>query len=176
MELTIEEPFSVRVETRAPRDAGDVPIDDAAADDLMDQLEEFNAVVSSGPGSWAVTITIFAVLAVVAADRAVAVIETWARKAGMPLWPIVLIEVIRQDVLAEKLERPSLPDLVSTPEAADILGVKPQRVHQLTVERDDFPEAAYELRTGKLWLRAAIEAFAKRKRQPGRPRKTTVAD
>jgi hypothetical protein len=30
----------------------------------------------------------------------------------------------------------------------------------------------YELRTGKLWLRDAIEVFARRDRKPGRPPKT----
>ena len=98
-------------------------------------------------------------------------IEALAVKAGMPAWPAVRVEAVRQDVLAEQLAHPSLPDLVSAPEAADILGVKPQRIHQLVTEHGDFPEPAYELRAGKLWLRAAIEAFAQRKRQPGRPRK-----
>jgi hypothetical protein len=55
-----------------------------------------------------------------------------------------------EDVLAERLERPPLPDLVSTPEAADILGVKPQRVHQLAIERDGFPERPAAPTTVKL--------------------------
>jgi hypothetical protein len=38
-----------------------------------------------------------------------------------------------------------------------------------------FPEPVYELRTGKLWLRAAIEAFASRQRKPGRPRGARTA-
>ena len=88
--------------------------------------------------------------------------------------PAVLVDAIRQDVLAEQLARPSLPDLGPAPEAADILGVRPQRLHQLVDERKDLPEPAYELRTGKLWLRAAIEAFGQRKRQPGRPRKAVA--
>lgn len=34
----------------------------------------------------------------------------------------------------------------------------------------------YELRTGKLWLREAIEAFGQRwERKPGRPRKAVAA-
>jgi hypothetical protein len=88
-----------------------------------------------------------------AAEEGTQIIEYRAAKSGLPSWPAVRIEAIRQDVLAEQLERPTLPDLVSAPEAADILGVRPQRLHQLADERKDFPEPAYELRAGKLWLR-----------------------
>jgi len=163
------EPFSVRVEVRAPHDAPDVLTDDAV-DELMDRLEEYDGIVSSGPRSWDATVTIDASNPHQAIDEGARIIEHWAAKSGMPSWPTVLVEAIRQDVLAEQLARPTLPDLVSAPEAADILGVRPQRLHQLADERKDFPEPAYELRAGKLWLRAAIEAFAQRKRQPGRPR------
>lgn len=169
------EPFSVRVETRAPRDTRDVLPDDAATDGLMDLLEDYDGVVSSGRGSWDAIITLPADNAREAAEAAARIIEMWADKSGMPSWPTVLVEAIRQDVLAEQLARPSLPDLVSAPEAADILGVRPQRLHQLADERKDFPEPAYELRAGKLWLRAAIVAFGQRKRQPGRPRKAVAA-
>ena len=168
------EPFSVRVEVRAPRDAPDVLTDDAG-DELMDRLEEYDGIVSSGPRSWDATITIDAGDPRQAAEEGTRIITYWAAKSGMPSWPAVRVEAVRQDVLAEQLTRPSLPDLVSAPEAADILGVRPQRLHQLAGEREDFPEPAYELRAGKLWLRAAIEAFAQRKRQSGRPRKAVAA-
>ena len=173
--MSTQEPFSVRMETRAPRDAEDAHVDDAAADELMNHLEDYEGIVSSGPRSWDATVTIPAASPGEAVEEALRTIEMYAAKSGMPWWPMVLVEAVRQDVLAEQLERPSLPDLVSTPEAADILGVKPQRVHQLIIECKEFPEAAYELRAGKLWLRAAIEAFASRKRRAGRPRKATVA-
>jgi hypothetical protein len=67
--------------------------------------------------------------------------------------------------------QPSYPELVSSAEAADVLGVSRQRVHQLYRERPDFPTPLYELRTGPLWVRGGIEAFADRwTRKPGRPR------
>jgi hypothetical protein len=141
----------------------------------MDQLEDYDCIVSTGPGGWVVTITIAALMAGIAVEMGANMIERYAAKVGMPSWPTVRVEAVRQDILAEELARPSLPDLVSTPEAAEILGVAPQRVHQLVAEREDFPEAAYELRAGKLWLRAAIEAFASRRRMPGRPRKAATA-
>src|ERR1017187_8000849 len=54
------EPFSVRVESRAPRDARDALPDDDAADDLMDMLEDCDGIVSSSPGSWDAIVTVLA--------------------------------------------------------------------------------------------------------------------
>jgi hypothetical protein len=93
----------------------------------------------------------------------------------MPSWPIARAEAVRQDVLDAENARPTLPELVSVPEAAEILGVSPQRVRELTVTNPGFPEPMYELRTGKLWLRDAIDVFARRDRKPGRPPKTQTA-
>jgi hypothetical protein len=169
------EQFSVRVEARAPLDSGDIFTDEAAADELMDRLEEYEGVVAAGRRSWNATATIAAFSLREAVENGMTLITSLADKCGMPKWPVVCAEAIREDVLAEQLARPSLPDLVSAPEAADILGVKLQRVHQLAAEHRDFPEPAYELRAGKLWLRAAIEAFAERKRLPGRPRRAVAA-
>lgn len=82
-----------------------------------------------------------------------------AGKAGFPQWPVVRVEAVREEVLAEELERPTLPPLVSGPEAAEILGVTRQRLHQLAMS-SRFPKPLYELGAGKLWHRAAIERFA----------------
>jgi hypothetical protein len=168
------ESFSVRVETRAAKDAPDAVTDDAV-DGLMDLLEPYEAAVAAGPGSWDATVTVLAEDSRRAIEQGSQLIEEMAAKAGLPSWPTVHVEAIRQDVLAEQLARPLLPELVSAPEAADILGVSAQRVHQIAAENTDFPEPAYELRAGKLWLRAAVQAFAERRRMPGRPRKAAVA-
>jgi hypothetical protein len=167
------ESFSVRVETRAPKDALDTVTDDAV-DELMDLLEPYEAVVAAGPESWDATVSVLADNSRHAIEQGSQLIEKMAAKAGLPSWPAVHVEAIRQDVLAEQLAHPLLPELVSAPEAADILGVSTQRVHQIAAENTDFPEPAYELRAGKLWLRAAVQAFAERKRLPGRPRRAAV--
>jgi hypothetical protein len=87
----------------------------------------------------------------------------------------VRLEAVRHDVLDAENARPTLPPLVSAPEAAEILRVSAQRIHELAAANSRFPEAAYELRTGKLWLRDAVVAFAQRwERKPGRPRTVTV--
>lgn len=68
--------------------------------------------------------------------------------------------------------RPSLPALVSGVEAAAILGVSRQRVHQLTTENSRFPAPIVVLASGKVWLRSEIEEFNRTwTRKPGRPAK-----
>jgi hypothetical protein len=164
--------YSVRLEIRAPADEREVMVDDDAADELMALLEDHDGVVSSGTGSWSATISTQALGAVEAAISGSGLIEKMAANADMPAWPVVRAEAIRQDVLDAENKRPTLPELVSAPEAADILGVSPQRVHELAAGKAGFPEPVYELRTGKLWLRDAIEAFGRRwERKRGRPAK-----
>ncbi len=90
-------------------------------------------------------------------------------------WPVARAEVVRQDVLDAENARPTLPELVSVPEAAEILGVSPQRVRELALTNPAFPEPMRELRTGKLWLRDAIDVFARRDPKPGRPPRTQTA-
>jgi hypothetical protein len=77
------------------------------------------------------------------------------------------------DFVAE-VDDSSLPALMSGAEAAELLGVSRQRVHQLATEHPAFPDPVYELGVGKLWLRETIETFARNwDRKPGR-RKTAV--
>ncbi len=167
--------FSVHLEARAPGGVPHALIEDAAADGLMDLLAAHDGIVSVGVGSWGATVSLEGTDPSHAAAVAAAFIKSLASEAGMPSWPIVRVEAVRQDVLEEDNARPTLPRLVSVPEAAEILGVSPQRIHQLAEQHASFPAPVYELRTGKLWLRVAIEAFARRwDRRPGRPRKASA--
>jgi hypothetical protein len=164
--------YSVHLETRAPASTCKITPDEGAAAALMDLLEEHDGIVSSGVGSWDATISVQAPRSMEATLYGSGVIEKMAGKAGMPAWPVVRIAAVRQDVLDAENARPTLPELVSAPEAAEILRVSSQRLHELASGHVGFPEPMYELRTGKLWLRDAIEAFSKRwERKPGRPRK-----
>lgn len=170
--------FSVRMETRAPQDASrplSAVTNASAADEMMDLLAGYDGIVSAGTNSWDVTISIEAPDSAVAVARGTEVIATYGHKAAMPSWPVVRIEAVRQDILDAENARPTLPELVSTPEAAEILGVTAQRLHQLAAGNPGFPDPMYELRAGKLWLRSAIEAFASRERKPGRPRQAQAA-
>lgn len=167
--------YSIYLESRAPGGGYELP-DEDAADSLMELLGEHDGVVSSGAGSWSATVSVRAASAPDAATLGSGLIQAGAAKAGMPSWAIVRTEAVRQDVVDAENERPTLPALVSAPEAGEILGVSPQRVHELAAGRAGFPEPVYELRTGKLWLRAAVEAFARRwERKPGRPRRPAAA-
>jgi hypothetical protein len=162
--------FSVHVQTRAPEGAPHAVIDDAAADRLMDMLAEHDGIVSSGDGKWDATLGLEEPDPVRAAAVAAALVDSLAAKAGMPRWPTVRVEAVREDVLEEENSRPTLPDLVSSPESAEILGVSAQRLRELAADNREFPEPVYELKTGKLWLRDAITAFGQRwDRKPGRP-------
>ena len=168
--------YSIHLETRAPDGTSDLTPDESAADVLMDLLAGHYGIVSSGAGSWSATVSMQAPGAPEAVISGAGLITNVAAKAGMPSWPTVRTEAVRQDVLDAENTEPTLPELVSAPEAGEILGVSPQRVHELAAGRPGFPDPVYELRTGKLWLRAAMEAFAQRwERKPGRPRKTAVA-
>jgi predicted DNA-binding transcriptional regulator AlpA len=151
--------FSVHVQARDPESAPKVLIDEDAADQLMDLLAKHDGVVASGCGRWDVTISTEAQDPISAATMAAEIVDSMADKSGMPSWPIVRIDTVRVDVLEEEIARPMLPELVSVPEVADILGVSPQRVHELAADGGGFPRPVYELKTGKVWLQTAIVAF-----------------
>jgi predicted DNA-binding transcriptional regulator AlpA len=165
--------YSVTMEARAPDSAAADLL--GAADLFMDLLQDHDGIVSAGTDSWDVTISVPEDDPVRAISAAAEIIRSRASEAGMPGWPIIRIEAVRQDILEQDNARPTLPDLVSVPEAAQILGVSTQRIHELAHGNVRFPKPAYELKAGNLWLRAAIEAFdARWERKPGRPRKVKV--
>ncbi len=168
--------YSIHMEARASADAQFLTVDEDAADILTDLLEEHDGVVSAGTGTWDATISVQAANAWEATGSGLDVIEKLADKAGMPNWPAVRVDVLRQDVLEAENRRPTLPELVSGPEAAEILGVSPQRLRQLADGHASFPEPMYDLRAGRLWLKDAVEAFDRRwDRKPGRPRRSATA-
>jgi hypothetical protein len=168
----VTEWFSVHLETRAPAGAVHATVEDDAADKLMDLLEDYDGVVSAGVHSWDATVSVQALSSTAAVKHGAPLIESLAAKAGLPPWLAVRVEAVRQDILDAENARPTLPELASVPEAAEILGVSQQRVRELASDGRGFPEPVYELRTGKLWLRDAIVAFGeRRRRKPGRPGK-----
>lgn len=164
--------YSIHVEARPPADAENLAVNEDAADELTKLLQGCDGVVSAGSGSWDATVSVRAASAWEAVMSGAPHVERLACKAGMPDWPLVRAEAVRQDVLDAANARPTLPELVSLPEAAELLGVSPQRVRELSANNAGFPAPMYELRTGKLWLKDAIDIFAQRwERKPGRPRK-----
>jgi hypothetical protein len=155
--------FSVHVQAHAPESASKVLIDEDAAAQLMDLLAKHDGVVASASGRWDATISIEAQDPISAATIAAEIVDSMAVKSSMPRWPIVRIDAVRMEILEQELARPMLPELVSVPEAAEILGVSPQRVDELAAGSRGFPRPVYELKTGKVWLPAAIQAFGSAK-------------
>ena len=161
--------YNVLIGTRADNDA---ILDEVAVDAFVDAVEPYFGAVDGGLRSWSARIIVEASDAAGAAALAAALVTRLAELAGLPAWPVVRAEAVRADMLDEDLAQPQLPDLVSGPEAAEILSVSVQRLHQLAAEHPDFPAPAYKLRAASLWLRPAITAFGDRwDRKPGRPRK-----
>ncbi len=122
--------FSVHLATRAPESLISEAELDVAGDRLMELLAAHDGVVSAGGGAWSATVSVQAEQARSAADIGGALIEAQAAEVGLPGWPVVRLEAVRQDVLDAENERPTLPALVSAPEAAELLGVSAQRVQR----------------------------------------------
>jgi uncharacterized protein with PIN domain len=92
--------FRVHLEARAPAGVAQI-VDEGAADKLMDLLVEQHGTVSSDAGRWEVTISLEEPEPARAAAVAAALVESLAAVAGLPDWPMVRVEAVRQDVLEE---------------------------------------------------------------------------
>jgi hypothetical protein len=169
--------YSVLVQARAPQGAGPALADlDDHLDDFTDLIDACHGTAGVTDGGWEARVSIDAGTPEAAATRGAAFVRECATKAGLPDWPLVHLQAVRGDVLDAEHAHPNKPDLVSGPEAAAILHVTRQRLHQLHNDHPDFPEPLYHLKVGPLWLRSAIEAFDRRwERKPGRPAKEPAA-
>jgi hypothetical protein len=92
--------FSVRLEARAPEGVAQT-VDEDAADKLTTLLVEHHGTVSSDAGRWGVTMGLEEPGPVRAAAVAAALVESLAAVAGLPDWPMVRVEAVRDDVLEE---------------------------------------------------------------------------
>lgn len=140
--------------------------------DLDARLEQISGW-SAAPhvGQWVTT------LDVDARDRleAVAAAERLLERVGVDVDDAVGVEVYTWDEVERRSERGGLPELVGPAEAAEILGVSRQRIHQLA-NQPSFPEPLVKVKMGTLWAATAIEAFAQRGRRPGRPAPSHTGD
>ena len=101
--------------------------------------------------------------AIVRIAAQVGTVTTWVRL-------VMRSPCLGADVVSERADDPTLPELVSAPEVAEILGgITCQRVHQLQSALE-FPAPLYRLRAGPVWDARAIHRFASVwVRKPGRP-------
>ncbi len=83
---------------------------------------------------------------------------------------VVGIEFVTASRLLDKsaLKEAERDELLGVTEIARYLGKRKQNVAQYYTVRDDFPEPAAELPTGRYWRRGDIEAWATRFKREGR--------
>lgn len=84
------------------------------------------------------------------------------------------LRVLPLDDYDAELRRPPEQELIGYTEAAEILGVSPQRVAQLARERQEFPAPIATPAMGAIFTRTSVQEFAKLPRKGGRPPKTTA--
>lgn len=167
-----ETSYTIYVEARAPDHAQPITDPEAVADQLMDAATSYYGSCTVSPTSWSVTFSLDAdphSNIAVAAQRVAAELAT---RADLPDWPIAQLEITRDDLAEEALDRPSMPDLVTGVRAAAMLGISRQRFHQLAVDHPEFPEPAFAHDRVYLYHRAAVERFSRvYQPRPGRPAK-----
>lgn len=144
--------------------------DDLAA--LADALEANAGAVSGRGPDLGVTLSIVAPDTVSAVKEATTVAGKVVKSAGIDVRRWRGIEALETAEAERRLAEPTIPPLVGAVEAAEILEVARQRVHQLAAENSSFPKPVVQTASGSLWTRASIEAFARSwTRKPGRPPK-----
>lgn len=139
--------------------------------DVADEQHEWSvARWGLGDGFW-VTTDVEAITVAEAADKHYQAVAKWVD--WLPLdASVASVRATEIEVFELEADQATVPELVSSVEAGEILRVSRQRVRELLDTRADFPAPLYTLRTGPLWTREAIEAFDKRwVRKAGRPPK-----
>lgn len=131
-------------------------------EDILDELAEFSPAVQFGDGLLSTTATRRANSPIEAYDYIYEALNPLTGKLEIELVEIKTTE--RQD---RDLEVSNLPELVGLAEIADIAGTTRQRVFQMTANRG-FPFPVMELRSGRLWNKAAVRNYLE-KRRPGVP-------
>lgn len=135
---------------------------DDQLDDALDELVDYHASISVSPRGWpAARISIPAESLAQATSTAAAVVA--AALGGEVVAATVMTE---EEFLAREGWAP-MPEVVSTAEAAEILGVSTQRVRERIGDKS-LPAT----RVGREFViqRAAVEALKAAGRGPGRPR------
>ncbi len=162
--------WSVYVEAAGPADAP--PPDENALELFAEQLSAYSPAVTGAVAPeqeriWS------AQLAVSedhgdpgrAAQHAVDLVVSAARKAGLPPWPVVKLEVTEWERFDAELDEPNTPDLVGVAELAELCGVTRQRASVLA-RRRGFPEPLAELASGPVWDLRMVQRFVREWTRP----------
>jgi hypothetical protein len=153
----------VTVATPAPLKGQDL----VTLDEMAEQRDATVANRADGPG-FTITIGLNDSDTIAAARTAAQFIHTVLGKAVTG--QVVDLRVCTPEQFETEALRPDFPPLASAADAAEILGVSRQRVHQLAASNTRFPAPVARVGTGPLWTVPAIEHFARIwERRPGRP-------
>lgn len=154
--------YAVRVVTTTPENP-----DHAAG--LVDQLAPYGPAIGQDTnGHLDAQLTVTASSLDEAARVGVAAVTDALHAIGVP-GSANAVEVMTDEAFEATLNAPprKVDDLVSTAEAADILGTSRQRVLQLADSDPEFPQA---VQVGRAWLRSrsAVARYGLKARPPGR--------
>jgi hypothetical protein len=101
--------YSVYLEARAPGDETGRDFEGTVIDEFAHLLEPLSGVLAGNQGNWSVQASVYADDPFEAVTHVSGKVLAQAAKAGVPLWPIVRIEAVREDLLDEAEGRP--PDV-----------------------------------------------------------------
>lgn len=152
--------FAVHVTTNV------TDLTDDQLDELIERFAEYSGVPSMLGGRLSLQLTVFDADSLEDA----ALIAATAVRLNLPVpGQAVAVEVVTAEEFARGFGDAARTDLVPTSEAADLLGVKRQRVLQLAkAYAGQFPEPVRLGSRGLFWSRAALGRFAAtRKRSSG---------
>jgi len=155
---------------------GDERYDDDRLGDLLDNLFEYDGVVTGTPeepidgrSRYGAGFSLRAADAVEAVARARAVFEHAAAGAGLPPWPLARVEAQTEQELENELARPRFPPLLGLAELAERLEVSRQRAWTIT-GRPDFPDPVARLKATPVWTAGSVRRFLEAwPRKVGRP-------
>ena len=138
-------------------------------DALSDQLDEQDWSVAVDPdASVSVTAYIDDEPVMETAPLLVDIAIRALRDVGAPA-EVVKVELMTEKRREVEAQHPPLPELLAATDVAKVLCVSRQRVSQLQRSHQEFPEPVAHTGAGSLWLRAAVDRFAKEwDRRPGR--------
>lgn len=104
-----------------------------------------------------------------AADTVYAQVGKFMDTQGVP-GHRATVEALPLDIAEWRADQPTVPELVSAADAAEILHVSRQRIHQLATSNPQFPAPVARVASGPLWTANAIRHFAEVwERRTGRP-------
>ena len=154
---------------RAPKEAALI-----AAEDALARAGSEGSVAAEPDRRFTITIETAAVHPADALEAATAQIAEADALTPLGKPRLLGVEALDADEYIRRADAPALPPLIGASEAADLLGVTRQRVHQLAAEHPGFPTPLVRVRMGPLWATSAIEGFARSwTRTPGRPHRET---